>query len=722
MDAAPAAGGPLTIDEVRSLRLASARRQRRVLFNNDGCDAACFPKTRDATPENLLAVRTSPLLGSHVDTLCYCTISSGFGLFTHTTRTGEVLLHDLLSGRNITQDLIRQGTEPLEVMADFCRRNGLELFWSMRMNDTHDAAYKPDKPYPLFPALKQEHPEYLVGAVDKRPPRGSWSSVDYTRPEVRDLAFRYIQDVCQRFPVAGVELDFFRHMCYFRRVAWGEAASAAELHVMTDLLRRVRTMADEEGARRGRPILIAARVPDSAEYARGVGLDIERWMAEHLVDMLICSGYFQLNPWEVMVQLGRRHNVPIFAGLSESRVRGETKRFRRQSVESYRGRALRAWSAGVDGIYIFNVYNAGAPFLRQIGDPASLRKLDKLYFATVRNGNPDRYLTGGKRYRTVPVLTPNDAWSLRCEQPRTVQVYVGDDALADDASGALPQVTCHVQLGSVEDAERLRITFNGQPLEPRTVKGDWVDMPVAPHMVRAGPNHLGFELERPARPAPDSPETWDVEYRGDQVLKYPDQLPWRRLFPACDFVEETRNGTLYFSDRGTGAKEMPHLIYPWTTGPDDEAVVEARVRLESSTDPRAVCVRIANGRCVEYLTIEPERAGLYFAGMGFAMDTSAELHTYQIRARGDDIRVLIDGEPRLDGTGAFTTPVSEPRAWHELGYGLQEWNRCSVLFGSASGPGTGAAYWEYVRFQGGTSFATLKDVVLAFSYAVKPGQ
>jgi len=139
------------------------------------------------------------------------------------------------------------------------------VFWSFRMNDTHDASSEWYGPL-LFPPLKEEHPDWLVGSREQRPPNGRWTAVDYTKPEVRELAFRSVEEVCRNgYDVDGIELDFFRHLNYFKRVSWGEPAGEEELAMMTDLLRRIREVVDEVGWERRRPILVAVRVPDTIE-------------------------------------------------------------------------------------------------------------------------------------------------------------------------------------------------------------------------------------------------------------------------------------------------------------------------------------------------------------------------------------------------------------------------------------------------------------------------
>lgn len=150
--------------------------------------------------------------------------------------------------------------------------------------------------------------------------------MDYTHPEVRELCYRFLEEVCRRFDVDGVEMDFFRPPCFFKGVAGGHA-SQVELDMMIGLLRRLRSMTRREGRRRGRPILIAIRVPDLVEYCRGIGLDLETWLQEGLVDILVGSGYFRLNRWDYSVAMGHKYSVSVYP------------------CQRYRARALRAWAA-----------------------------------------------------------------------------------------------------------------------------------------------------------------------------------------------------------------------------------------------------------------------------------------------------------------------------------------------------------------------------------------
>jgi hypothetical protein len=57
----------MTLEQLRQQRQQIARRPRRVLFNNDGCDCLYFPRDQKATVDSFLARRTADLAGTHVD-------------------------------------------------------------------------------------------------------------------------------------------------------------------------------------------------------------------------------------------------------------------------------------------------------------------------------------------------------------------------------------------------------------------------------------------------------------------------------------------------------------------------------------------------------------------------------------------------------------------------------------------------------------------------------
>lgn len=670
---------------LREQRHRAAHRQRRLIFNNDGDDVIYTKK--EPTAEALLALRTSPLLGSQVDSIFY----SNSLCFGHSLHNSDVMepftCTEAMFADNGLPQLMERGIDPIQVMVEFCHEHGIEIFWDMRMNDTHDAMIGGYGPY-LRPRLKLDHPEYLVGSEDRQTPHGPWSSVNYAVPEVRDLAYRFFEEVCRRFDVDGIELDFFRHPCFFKSVAEGGQASRQELDMMTDLVRRTREMTEREGLRRGRPILIAIRVPDSLEYCRGIGLDVETWLHEGLVDLLVGTCYFRLNPWEYLIDLGHRYGVPVYPSLSESRVQGET-RFSRNSLESYRARALGAWTAGADGIYLFNYFNPRGPVWHELGDPETLRARDKLYFVTVRNGppGPESYLAGGSRYQTVPILTPDRPWLIPADEPVQVELNVGDDLPRAEGAGLKPTVTCHARvLGSGE----IEVGMNGQRLAAPTAVDGWLDFPVPRALVRRRANRVA--LRAPRRQSAEPLADWTVVYEGPDL---PTQ-PWQRMGFGVGCVAQIREGKLLIADRSTEGGSYAFFQYPCFIRPTDETVVEVRVKPISGWSS----VMIENGLSGEEIMFYPDQVKARHCGLTYAMDTTDAFHTYRIVIQDRDFRIYVDGELRLDGKGRFTRP-----AWN---------GRSGVMFGAANSPSTGEALWESVKVH--NNAVSLLDLALSIRY------
>ena len=508
-------GNPMSAEETTfvELRKKAAHRKRRIILNNDGGDGLAKKVAGDSSGlDHFLKQRTTALVGSQVDTIFYCT-GWAFGSMLHRTKVAENILLRPGAGYQdgVLRDLLDQGTDSLQVMVEFCRKNKLEVFWSMRMNDTHDAKN------PLLRAtMKAEHPEYLIGG-GKKPKYGQWTAVDFGNADVRELVYRYIEEVCTNYDVDGVEMDFFRHPVLFKSHAFGGVASDEERALLADLIRRIREMTDAIGRKRGKPILLATRVPDSVEFCRTIGIDLEGWLRDGLVDMLITGAYFRLNPWEYSVELGHRYGVPVSPSLDNPvgvvdpkiperefslndklRWVSATKECpvdaKRRSMASWRGRAARAFDAGADGIYLFNMFTPTHHMLWQIGDREYLKTASKLYVLHWRGTRqpPSNYMTKGNMlYHELP-LNPMFPLEIR-EKTLTVNFPIGDDL-----SGAQPAAIAEFWVQPATCHESVSVTCNGKPLTGGTSTGERLRFALPSASAKQGKNV--FTLSRAPGP------------------------------------------------------------------------------------------------------------------------------------------------------------------------------------------------------------------------------
>lgn len=341
------------LQELREQRDSAKWRERRLIYNNDGNDN---PRG-EVTPERFLARRFNALAGTPVDSIFYCT--GVFNKYTHASQVSEMLVYsDNIAAEGMNpywpHELILQGRDTLDLAIDFAREHDKEIFWSMRMNDNHDG-YRGTWIDALMSSWKQMHPDYVMGEAGQLwESRGvnTWASLNWSIPEVREKAFRILEDVASRRDVDGIELDFLRFPPYFPEVLDEEHAYPDHIELMTEFMRRVRAMTEREGLRRGRPILLAVRVFDSTGASKASGLDWETWAEESLFDLLIAGGMAQFEPWENVVELGHKYDLPVYPVVGDHRVTAFWN-----NEERLRGEALAAWRAGADGLYLFNDFS-----------------------------------------------------------------------------------------------------------------------------------------------------------------------------------------------------------------------------------------------------------------------------------------------------------------------------------------------------------------------------
>jgi hypothetical protein len=460
------------------------------------------------TREAFLEARSLALPDTQVDAVFYTPTCSGFGQFTYATDVGDrftctekpddpALIGNFANNR--FGELLSQGLDPVQMETEFCHQHGIECFCSFRMNDIHDGWAAWYSHY-LFNPLKRNNRHWLVGegipgVGGNSNPYGSWTAVDYAREEVRRLAVAFVDEVCRKFDIDGVELDFCRHYVYFKSQAWGNDPSDQEIDMMTGMVRTMRSVIEEYSVRRGRPLLLAVRVPDSDGYRRAMGIDLEAWLEDDLVDIVTVSDYFRLTPWEESIGLAHKYGKPAYACLSESRERDKAACSLRNSIESYRARTLQALQAGADGIYLFNAQDVSNETLyNELGDPERLRTLPKVYVSTARGvGNADFWVRDGvKRFLKRDMVCPSRPTRIGAGQAVELPLHVGDEATGNNA----PDMVLQLRFAEAP-AGTIAAACNGieLPLKPGDTDAERIAA-VECTSVRPGPNSITVSADK----------------------------------------------------------------------------------------------------------------------------------------------------------------------------------------------------------------------------------
>jgi len=500
-------------------RAAAVARPRSFVYNTDGCDMLYWPKKLPITVENFTGRRLKDALGTRIGTISYCPQSAGFGHFT-CRKAGEPLTATVPKSGvyNSAAEFFKLGTDALQMATEFCATNQLEVFVSIRINDQHDAWPGADgKASPLFPPFKRQHPECLMGALNKRDPRNqglfsraaTWSCVNFAERAVREHMKKFVRELVTNYDVDGVEYDFNRHFMLFRSVALGGEATKVELETMTTLMRELKAITEEVGRRKNRPIVIAMRAPDSIEYDMAAGVDLENWFKEKLVDLWIGGGYFRFNHWRTSADFAHRYGVRFYASLDESRIEWATKRCQlpvmpRNSIFDYAGRISAALAAGCDGVYVFNLENEE---LRAVAKYDPTKPAIKLYYAVDRGSggySSECWVKGGSRFNRMPKLDPGgnavsgEPWgqgkvlSLKGGESYAFGIELGDD------SAWCPETTALV-LTNLKGGE-VMLKINGCEISKPKFQDGQFGFDVPPQAVKAGLNDVvvTFPADAPA--------------------------------------------------------------------------------------------------------------------------------------------------------------------------------------------------------------------------------
>ena len=285
---------------------------------------------------------------------------------------------------------VEEGVDIMRIFLEATKERGLEAFYSYRVNGSdNDLVVTREIP------MKQRHPEWLLAGPWAPDRKIFW---DFRNQEIRDYKLSILREVVENYDFDGIEIDFARGP-----ITLPLGQQWKYRHHLTDFMSKVRALTLEAAERRGRPILLAARLPASIEGCRIDGIDIETWTSRQLLDIIAlgCRSY------EGDVAAYRR----ITAGTPIKLLGGSDEHHTSDGydwppIEVLRGVFANWWQQGADGIYCFNWTYAMkedadrigallhdfrmAPvhrrLYREIGDPEMLRRKDKTFVVQRRGG------------------------------------------------------------------------------------------------------------------------------------------------------------------------------------------------------------------------------------------------------------------------------------------------------------------------------------------------
>lgn len=177
--------------------------------------------------------------------------------------------------------LFKADIDPYNVWIDRAREKSLAAWLSIRMNDT----YKSDEPE-FF-----THSSYCIlyshlwrVSIVKKCEMSEWNdrALDYSSGSVRDYQMKFIKYLFEKYDFDGLDLDWMRDGAVFYKGFKPEVSERLD-----GFVREIRAAADKLSNEKKHPVRISMRVPATPQAARDMGLNIEKWADEGVVDLVI---------------------------------------------------------------------------------------------------------------------------------------------------------------------------------------------------------------------------------------------------------------------------------------------------------------------------------------------------------------------------------------------------------------------------------------------------
>lgn len=411
--------------------------------------------------------------------------------------------------------LIADGNDPPKVLAAGARDRGMLFMPGLRLNDKHGMHVWEGH----SGSFRRDHPDWKLTEPAN-------AAMDYGVPAVREHILKVVAELVERYDVDGIDLDFMRWPEYFKA---GEVK--ANTPVMTEFVRQIRSILDEAGGKKGKRLLLCARVPmrigegkvinahatDKNLECLGIGLDVPTWIREGLIDIVCPMNFFHTH-WFEMIR-----NMPQWRQLTEGSDCGlyptihpwPAAKYKTPYVTdaSYYGAAYSYYLHGADGIALYNFFlywphDDPSPMVRILNDREKLKTMPRRYHSQL----------GGS-----VLVGPHDAQLTRKDERKEFEFFLPEDPHAAGVTSTLRFVGRNLTMDHV-----IEVDVNGKRIDPEAIT---------------------YEILRRSDGTPDTqyanvvsaPLAGSGAVEGENILG----VKWIRGNPEIPFKKATTDGALW---------------------------------------------------------------------------------------------------------------------------------------------------------------------------------
>jgi len=244
----------------------------------------------------------------------------------------------------------RWAEEGFDIVArchDETKKEGLESFFSYRINGGDTDRYEDGHHHIDLPKFKAAHPECLIYTEQSQ--KGlTTPKYDFSHKVVRDHKIEILKEVLDNYDYDGIDIDYARGCPVLPP---GRQWMLRE--TLTEFMVDLRAMVEAKAEERGREILVAARIPATLAGCRFDGIDIETWAASGLVDILTLGSRSYEVDFRFFNDLMRDTGVQCYPCIDDIHA---TDGYRNPPIEVFRGVFANWKHQGFEGVTTFNFY------------------------------------------------------------------------------------------------------------------------------------------------------------------------------------------------------------------------------------------------------------------------------------------------------------------------------------------------------------------------------
>ena len=431
----------------------------RMMFYQDGRHPLIYTYEPPIQKEEYEAA-IDEILGTPIDTLVFC-LGEGRTML-HDTKVGELWGHNVdkwphdiwRRAHQNAKHLIEEGNDPLKIICERSRSEGILIYPSLNVQWEDSPERGEGTVWVRVSDFRFNNKHLEIGAKGGiNPEFRGYKALDFKHKAVREERFAIIKETVDRYPIDGFEINLNNCPYYFHPDEVEDG-----INIMTEWIEQVYETVKKSGSNRK----LAIRVANSIERCKSVGLDIQEWINQGIVDVLVSQDQNyrpnHMANFHPLVKSAENTPCLIFAAIQN--MVSDPAPLHSEPIEMTRASACNYWDQGIDGLFLDRGWFADWPYgssfyekLRELPHPNLMAQKDKSYHILTGDGR-----TAGLEFSAkLPAL-------LEEGNPTDIQFVISDDLPRWDKVGRVHSVLLRIGVIGCSELDNIEFKLNGKKL------------------------------------------------------------------------------------------------------------------------------------------------------------------------------------------------------------------------------------------------------------------